>query len=101
MTAQFYISKVDEVLQNKIWDLGGLKSYRLVAVTLLQKSDRPHRQESMNLFYLGSVMQEHKLSNSRLLIYPRVYSFTKGVGSLKLNLNVSRIGESLILDSWV
>ena len=33
--------------QNRVWNHGGSKSLRLVVVALLQKSDRPHRQESM------------------------------------------------------
>ena len=33
--------------QNRVWNPGGRKSSRLVAVALLQKSDRTHRQESM------------------------------------------------------
>ena len=33
--------------KNRVWNPGGSKSFRLVAITLLQKSDRPHRQESM------------------------------------------------------
>ena len=33
--------------QNIVWNLRGSKSSGLVAVVLLQKSDRPHRQESM------------------------------------------------------
>jgi len=37
-------------LQNRVWNPRGSKSFRLVAVTLLQKSDRPHRQEFMDFF---------------------------------------------------
>ena len=33
--------------QNKVWNPGGIKSSGLVVVVVLQKSDRPHRQESM------------------------------------------------------
>ena len=33
--------------QNRVWNPRGSKSLGLVVVTLLQKSDRPHRQESM------------------------------------------------------
>ena len=33
--------------QKRVWNPGGSKSSRLVAVTVLQKSDGPHRQESM------------------------------------------------------
>ena len=33
--------------QNRVWNPGGRNLLRLVVVTLLQKSDRPHRQESM------------------------------------------------------
>ena len=33
--------------QNRVWNPGGSKSSGLVVVTLLQKSDRLHRQESM------------------------------------------------------
>ena len=32
---------------NRVWNPGGSKSSRLVAVALLQKNNRPHRQESM------------------------------------------------------
>ena len=33
--------------QNRVWNPGGSKSLRLVAVALLHKSDRPHWKESM------------------------------------------------------
>jgi len=33
--------------QNRVWNPGGIKSFRLVAVTLLQKSDIPHRHDSI------------------------------------------------------
>ena len=33
--------------QNRVWNPGGSKSSGLMAISLLQKSDRPHRQESM------------------------------------------------------
>ena len=33
--------------QNRVWNPGGSKSLGLVAIALLQKSDGPHRQESM------------------------------------------------------
>ena len=33
--------------QNRVWNPGGSKSSGLVAVALLQKSDGPHIQESM------------------------------------------------------
>lgn len=49
--------------QNRVWNPGGSKSFKLVAITLLQKSDRPHIQESMNFFYIGSLMQEHPAQN--------------------------------------
>jgi len=49
--------------QNRVWNRGGSKSFRLVAVILPQKSDGPHRQESMIFFYIGSLMQEHPAHN--------------------------------------
>lgn len=39
--------------QNRVWNLGGSKSLRLMAIELLYKSDRPHRQESMETFPHG------------------------------------------------
>jgi len=49
--------------KNRFWNPGGSKSFRLVAITLLQKSDKPHRQESLIFFYIRSLMQEHPAQN--------------------------------------
>ena len=39
--------------QKRVWNPRGSKSLRLVVVGLLQKSDRPHRQDSMETFLHG------------------------------------------------
>ena len=44
---QIEVNTLKDQQQNRVWNLGGSKSLRLVAVGLLQKSDRPHRQEFM------------------------------------------------------
>lgn len=41
--------------QNKVWNPGGSKSLRFVAIALPQKSDRPHRQGSMIFFSTSRV----------------------------------------------
>jgi hypothetical protein len=64
LTEKYFEGKENGRLQNKIWDPGGFKSSRLVIDTLLQKIDKPHRQEYMNTFYFESLMQEDKISNS-------------------------------------
>lgn len=38
--------------KNGVWNPRGSKSLRLVGITLLQKSDRPHRRESMKFSFL-------------------------------------------------
>ena len=58
---EFYARLHNEVIplkdhqQTRVWNLGGRKSFRLVAVTLLQKIDRPHRHESMILFSTSEI----------------------------------------------
>lgn len=53
MTTEHYEEeRLKDQQQNRVWNLGGSKSLRLVVVTLLQKSDRPHRQESMKFSFL-------------------------------------------------
>ena len=47
--------EAEDQLQCKAWDPRGTD-------TLLQKSDRPHRHESMKIFQLGSLMQDHPFS---------------------------------------
>ena len=47
-TQQHEEERLKDQHQNIIWNRGGSKSFRLVAVTLLHKSDKPHRHESMN-----------------------------------------------------
>ena len=53
--------------KNRVWNPGGSKLLRLVVVTLLQKSDRPHRQESMEIFLLGK--SDARATCSNVIIY--------------------------------
>lgn len=42
-TRQHEEERLKDQQQNRVWNPGGSKSFRLVEVTLLQKNDRPHR----------------------------------------------------------
>ena len=62
------VDTLKEQQQNRVWNPGGSKSSGLVVVALLQKSDRPHRQKSMET----SLHAESDAGASKLNFY---YSF--------------------------